>query len=111
MAKAQTSTPKPPTKSQIQSHIADETGLSKKDVAAVFESLEGLIQKNLKPRGPQAFNMPGLMKIVVRKRPATKARVGRNPATGEEIQIAAKPAKKVVKVRALKGLKELAGVS
>lgn len=109
MAKA-ASSPKPPTKSQIQSHIADETGLSKKDVAAVFESLEGLIQKNLKPRGPQAFNVPGLMKIVVKKRPATKARIGRNPATGEEIKIGPKPAKKVVKVRALKGLKELAGV-
>jgi len=103
--------PKPPTKSQIHSQIAEETGLSKRDVAAVFDSLEALIQKNLKPRGPQAFNMPGLMKIVVKKRPAAKARKGRNPATGEEITIAAKPAKKVVKVRALKGLKELAGVT
>jgi len=111
MAKTSKSTPKPPTKSQIHSQIADDTGLSKKDVAAVFESLEDMIKKNLKPRGPQAFNVPGLMKIVVKKRPATKARKGRNPATGEEIMIPAKPAKKQVKVRALKGLKELAGVA
>jgi nucleoid DNA-binding protein len=53
------------------------------------------------------FNLPGLLKIYVHTRPATKERTGRNPATGEEIKIAAKPAKKVVKVRALKKLKEL----
>ena len=53
------------------------------------------------------FNLPGLLKIYVHTRPSTKERTGRNPATGEEIKIAAKPAKKVVKVRALKKLKEL----
>ena len=98
---------KAPTKSQIFSHLADDTGLSKKDVAAVFESLEGLIQKNLKPRSPQQFTVPGLMKIVVQKKPATKAREGINPATGEKIMISAKPARKAVKVRPLKNLKEM----
>jgi nucleoid DNA-binding protein len=96
-----------PTKSQIFSQIADETELSKRDVEAVFESLEGIIEKNLKPRGPQTFTIPGLMKIAVKKKPAQKARTGRNPATGEEITIPAKPATKQVKVRPLKNLKEM----
>ncbi|MEX0654900.1 MAG: HU family DNA-binding protein [Phycisphaeraceae bacterium] len=107
MAKTATKTAKPPTKSQIHGEIADKTGLAKKDVAAVFEELESMISKNLKPRGPQAFTVPGLMKIVVNKRPATKAREGRNPATGEPMMFAAKPARKVVKVRPLKNLKEM----
>jgi nucleoid DNA-binding protein len=98
---------KPPTKSQIFSQIAEETELSKRDVEAVFESLEGLIEKNLKPRGPQSFTVPGLLKIAVKKKPAQKARIGRNPATGEEIKIGPKPASKQVKVRALKNLKEM----
>ena len=106
--KASTSTAKkPPTKSQIFSQIAEETELSKRDVEAVFDSLHGLIEKNLKPRGPQTFTIPGLMKIAVKKKPAQKARWGRNPATGEQIKIAAKPASKQVKVRPLKTLKEM----
>jgi nucleoid DNA-binding protein len=96
-----------PTKSQIFSQIAEETELSKRDVEAVFDSLHGLIEKNLKPRGPQTFTIPGLMKIAVKKKPAQKSRIGRNPATGEEITIPAKPASKTVKVRPLKTLKEM----
>jgi len=98
---------KPPTKSQIFQQIAEDTELTKRDVEAVFGSLEGIIEKNLKPRGPQTFTIPGLMKIAVKKKPAQKARTGRNPATGEEIQIPAKPASKQVKVRPLKNLKEM----
>lgn len=98
---------KAPTKAQIQRHIAEETGLGRKDVQAVFESLEGLIKTNLGKRGPGYFNLPGLMKIRSVKKPATKARKGVNPFTGEEIMIKAKPARKAVKVSALKGLKEM----
>ncbi len=98
----------PLTKSQIHAHIADKTGLAKKDVAAVFEELEKLIGRNLK-RGPQVFKLPGLAKIAVRKKPATKARMGRNPATGEEMMFKAKPASKKVKITPLKNLKEAAG--
>ena len=98
----------PPTKSQIHSHIADKTGLAKRDVAAVFDELESLIARNLK-RGPQQFKLPGLAKIAVRKKPATKARMGRNPATGEEMMFKAKPASKKVKITPLKNLKEAAG--
>ncbi|OOG28589.1 DNA-binding protein [Thioalkalivibrio denitrificans] len=98
---------KAPTKTEIYTHIASETGLSKKDVGAVMDSLQGLIQKSVKPRGPGLFTLPGLLKIKVVKKPATKARKGRNPATGEEMMFKAKPARKVVKVLPLKNLKEM----
>ncbi len=101
-------TKKPPTKSEIYAHIADTTGLNKKDIAAVFESLSGLIQKNLGGRGgPGVFTLPGLMKMRVVKKPATIARKGVNPFTGEEMMFKAKPASKTVKVAALKGLKDM----
>ena len=98
---------KPPTKSEILNHIASETGLARKDVNAVFDSLGELIAKNLKPRAAGVFNLPGLMKIKVVKKPATKARKGINPFTGEETVFKAKPARKVVKVQPLKGLKDM----
>lgn len=99
---------KPPTKSEIYTQLADDTGLTKKDVAAVFESMSGLIQKNLGGRGaPGMFTLPGLLKMRVVKKPATKARKGVNPFTGEEMMFKAKPASKTVKVAALKGLKDM----
>ncbi len=103
-------TKKPPTKSQIYAQIADDTGLTRKDVAAVFDSLSGQIKKNLGGRGaPGMFTVPGLMKLVVVKKPARKAQKGvPNPfRPGETMDVAAKPATKVVKVRALKGLKDM----
>jgi len=99
---------KPPTKSEIYSKIADDTGLTKKDVAAVFESLSGQIRKNLGGRGgPGIFTVPGLMKMKVVKKPARKARMGINPFTKEEQMFKAKPASKAVKVLPLKGLKDM----
>jgi nucleoid DNA-binding protein len=98
---------KPPTKSEIYSHIAQDTGLTRKQVNAVFDSLAGLIKKNVGRKGPGIFSVPGLMKIRVVTRPATKARKGINPFTGQEMMFKAKPARKVVKVQALKGLKEM----
>ncbi len=92
----------------IYTTIADDTGLTKKDVAAVFESLSGQIKKNLGGRGgPGIFTVPGLLKMRVVKKAATKARQGVNPFTGEEMMFKAKPARKVVKVGALKRLKEM----
>jgi nucleoid DNA-binding protein len=98
---------KPPTKSEIFAHISDATGLTRKDVGAVFESLNGLIKKNVGKRGPGVFTVPGLMKVKVVKKPATKSRKGINPFTGEETTFKAKPARKVVKVQPLKGLKDM----
>ncbi len=105
---ASASSKKPPTKSEIYNQIADDTGLTKKDVAAVFESLSAQIKQNLGGRGgPGIFTIPGLLKMRVAKKAATKERMGRNPFTGEEMMFKAKPASKTVKVSALKGLKDM----
>ncbi|MDH5230866.1 MAG: HU family DNA-binding protein [Gammaproteobacteria bacterium] len=98
----------PMTKSQIFTTIAEETELSKKDVAAVFDSLSNLISRHVKKGGLGEFKVPGLMKIKVVKKPARKARKGVNPFTGEEMMFKAKPATNVVKVLALKALKDMA---
>ena len=99
---------KPATKSEILATIAEHTELSKKQVTAVFDVLNQIIEKHLGKRGPGEFTIPGLMKMTVLKKPATKARKGINPFTKEEIMIKAKPARKVVKVRPLKNLKDMA---
>ncbi|MEE4162872.1 MAG: HU family DNA-binding protein [Woeseiaceae bacterium] len=101
-------TKKPPTKSEIYAKIVEDTGLTRKDVAAVFDSLNGQIKKNLGGRGaPGMFTIPGLLKLRVVKKPATKARKGINPFTGEEMMFKAKPASKAVKATVLKGLKDM----
>ncbi|HET7674422.1 MAG TPA: HU family DNA-binding protein [Gammaproteobacteria bacterium] len=106
-AKATTASQRPLTKSEIYSHLAEQTDLSKRQVGAVFDSLADLIKKNLGRRGPGVFAVPGLMKIKVVRKPATKARKGINPFTGEETTFKAKPARNVVKVQPLKGLKDM----
>jgi nucleoid DNA-binding protein len=93
------------TKSEVFGALADEAGVTRKQVAGVFDGLAGLLKKDL--RGPGIFTVPGLMKVTVVKKPATKARKGINPFTGQEIMIKAKPARKVVKVRPLKNLKAM----
>src|SRR5690606_30974428 len=106
--KAGTNSKKAPTKSEIYAQIVEDTGLSKKDVAAVFDSLSSQIKKSLGGRnGSGLFTVPGLLKMRVVKKPATKARKGVNPFTGEEMMFKAKPASKTVKVAALKGLKDM----
>lgn len=99
---------KAPTKGEVLTITAEETGLSRKQVSAVFESLAGQIQKNIGKKGPGTFVVPGLMRINVIQKPATKARKGINPFTKQEQMFKAKPARKIVKVRPLKSLKEMA---
>jgi len=99
--------PKAPTKSEILAYISEETTLTRKQVASVIDSLASLIEKNLKSRGPGVFSLPGLIKIKLVKKPATKARKGINPFTGLETIFKAKPARKVVKVLPLKALKDM----
>jgi len=94
-----------PTKSEILNHIAKDTDLSRKQVAAVFDSLAGLIKKSLRSNG--LFTLPGLMKLKVVKKPATKAREGVNPFTGEKMMFKAKPASKKVRGMPLKSLKSM----
>ncbi len=101
-------TKKPPTKTEIYAKIVDDTGLTRKDVIAVFDSLSSQIQKNLGGRAaPGIFSIPGLLKLRVVKKPARKARKGINPFTGEEMMFKAKPATRVVKATVLKGLKDM----
>jgi len=97
-----------PTKSEILASIAETTELSRKQVASVFEALSGLIKKNVGKKGPGKFVVPGLMKIVVIQKPAVKARKGINPFTKQEQMFKAKPARKVIKVRPMKALKDMA---
>jgi nucleoid DNA-binding protein len=98
---------KPMTKSEIVSGIADSTGLSRKDVNAVFDAIASQIKKSLGRSGAGAYTVPGLMKLMVQRKPATKARKGINPFTGEETMFKAKPARNVVKIRPLKNLKDM----
>ena len=92
-----------PTKSDIVAQICEDAELSRKQVAAVFESLNGIIKKSL--RGNGVFTLPGLLKMKVVKKPATKARQGINPFTKEKMMFKAKPASKKVRVLPLKSLK------
>ena len=93
----------PPTKSEILNQIAKDTELSRKQVSAVFDSLHTSIKKSLRSNG--LFTLPGLLKLKVVKKPATKARKGTNPFTGEEMMFKAKPASKKVRAMPLKNLK------
>ena len=96
------------TKSQIVSSLADSTGLTKKQVNSVMEEYDILVQRSIKKRSVGEFTVPGMMKITTKSKPATKARKGINPFTGEEQMFKAKPASMAVKIRPLKKLKEFA---
>src|SRR5262245_17196756 len=93
----------PPTKSDVVAQICEDAELSRKQVAAVFESLNGIIKKSL--RGHGTFTLPGLLKMKVVRKPATKARQGINPFTKEKMMFKAKPASKKVRLLPLKSLK------
>ncbi len=97
---------KPRSKSEIFNELAEHAGLSRKQVAAVFTGLGDMMKREL-TKGPKIFAVPGLMKVNVIIKPATKARKGINPFTGQEMMFKAKPARKVVKIRPLKGLKDM----
>ena len=107
MSKAK-ATKKAFTKTEMMKHIAEEADLKRQDVSKVFDLLGGMIDSHVKKGSIGHFNMPGLFKIMVKKKPATKARKGINPFTGEATTFKAKPARNIIKIRALKGLKEMA---
>ena len=94
-----------PTKSEVLTQISKDTGLSRKQVGGVFDWLSGVIKKSLRSNG--LFTLPGLLKLKVVKKPATKAREGINPFTGEKMTFKAKPASKKVRVLPLKSLKAM----
>jgi nucleoid DNA-binding protein len=102
-----TAVKEPMTKSAIMSELAENSGLTRKQVSSVLEEMAILIERHVKKRAPGQFTLPGLMKIEVKRKPATKARKGINPFTGEPTTFKAKPARNVVKVRPLKKLKDM----
>src|SRR5437588_7415054 len=95
------------SKSAMFQSLAEATGLSRKQIATVFDELTNLIKRDVGKKGPGVFALPGLLKIKRVSKPATKARQGRNPATGEPITIKAKQARTVVRAQPLKSLKEM----
>lgn len=109
MAKKKSALSAPLTKTQLFSEIAENTGLTKKEVGSVFEELNEIVERHIKKRGCGVFTLPGLLKIKSRKVPARPARKGvPNPfKPGELMDIAAKPASVKVKVTPLKKLKEM----
>lgn len=97
----------PMTKTATLEQLAENTGLTKKQASSVLDELTILIESHIKKGAVGQFTFPGLMKIEVRRKPATKARKGINPFTGEETTFKAKPARNVVKIRPLRKLKEI----
>ncbi len=97
------------TKSALIALLAEQNEISRKAAAGVFQTLEAVMLGSVHPRGVGEFTLPGLLKITLRKVPARKAgTLVRNPATGELVKAAAKPASVRVKVRALSKLKKAA---
>ena len=100
---------RPRTKAQIARTIADASEVPLKDVTAVLDTLGDIVRQDLSPRGPGAVTLLGMVKVDIQAQTARPKRMGRNPATGEEIEIPARRAKKrgKVRVRALKPLKDV----
>ena len=98
---------KPMTKTEMIAALADSTGLTKKQVASLFDELAKLIGKELGEQGTGTVKLSNLLSIKVVRKPATPERKGINPFTKEETVFKAKPARNVVKVVPLSGLKEL----
>ena len=107
MAKKKAASVKPLTKTELFTNIAEATGLTKKDIAAVFEALTEQIANSVSKKGPRQFTLPGLIKVVVQHKEAQPKRQVRNPGTGEMVWAAPKKAHDVIKVRALKALKDM----
>ena len=98
---------KPRSKSDVYSTIAQHAGIHRRDVAAVFHAMAAMIKADLSKNGSGIFSVPGMMRITVKRKPATKERQGVNPFTKEPMTIKAKPARNVVRVRPLRALKAM----
>ncbi|OGT51757.1 MAG: DNA-binding protein [Gammaproteobacteria bacterium RIFCSPHIGHO2_12_FULL_42_13] len=98
----------PLKKAQLYAHLSDCAQVPRKNISETFRALAQVMQSHLKKSGPGEFTVPGLLKCKVIRKPATKARKGINPFTGEPTTFKAKPARNVIKIRALKALKEMA---
>ena len=98
---------KPRSKNEVFHTIAHHVGIHRRDVAAVFHTMASMIRSDLSKAGAGTFNVPSMMRITVKRKPATPARMGINPFTKEQVMFKAKPARNVVRVRPLKALKDM----
>ncbi len=97
------------TKSALINLIAEQNDIPRKTALGVFATLESVLLGSVHPRGVGEFTLPGLLKVTLRKVPARRAgTLVRNPATGEMVKGAAKPASMRVKIRAVSKLKTAA---
>ena len=94
------------TKAEVYSQLAEKTGLTKKEIAGVFDALTDMVKKELGKKGAGQFTIPGLLKLKRVQKPATPAKQGTNPFTKEPMTIKAKPARNVIKALPLKALKD-----
>lgn len=106
MADNNASKAKAMTKSALYQEIANSTGLTRKQVSEVFDALSKLLSRELGKKGPGSFTLPGLAKLKLVRKPATKARQGINPFTKQPQTFKAKPARNIVRIRPLKALNE-----
>jgi hypothetical protein len=105
MAENKTAKPKAMTKSAVYQEIAGSMGSTRKQVAEVFDALTKLIRRELGKKGPGVFAIPGLLKLTLKRKPATKAHTKPDPFhPGQMMQVKAKPATNAVKARPLKAL-------
>ncbi|MAG16577.1 MAG: DNA-binding protein [Phycisphaerae bacterium] len=103
--KSKASADKPPTKSEIFNAIAENTGLTRKDVSSVFTEIGPVAKKSLKAHG--SFTVPGICKLVVKMKSRVPAGERRNPFTGETKWMPAKPASKTVRARPIKAVRDM----
>jgi nucleoid DNA-binding protein len=95
------------TKTELITALVNSTGLSKAQVTAFFDELTKLIAQNIGEGGPGEFTLPNLAKIKVSRKPAVPEHMGIDPFTKQERLFKEKPARNVVKINALKGLKDM----
>lgn len=94
------------TKGEIYTTLAEHAGVTRKQVSAMFDGMNQMVVADLSKSGAGVFKIPGMFKVSVTRKPATKAREGINPFTKEKVMFKAKPARNVIKARPLKALKD-----
>jgi nucleoid DNA-binding protein len=105
-ASAKSAANKPPTRGEVYRDVAAKAGLTRRDVVAVCDALTDIMVKSVKKHG--TFNHLGLMKLTLVRKPAVAGgKLVRNPFTGEMVRQKARPASRTVRVRPLKGIKDM----
>lgn len=103
---AKETTAKRMTKAQVLGELAQKTGLSRKQIGEVFEALRGMMKRELGRRGPEQFEIPGMVRLKIRKTEARKGVKFRNPATGETV-VRDVPASRKLRATPVKSLKDM----